>query len=128
MLSSFWDLFEHFNLFFIDAFFNDADQNRLAWFYLLITVFSQYYCIRSVYCLTTECSSLTVTLCVTSRKFLSLIFSIFYFGNAFTIIHWYGSIIVFGGIILFYTLDLFFEKKQKLIQQLQKQSIQKKIK
>lgn len=35
-------------------------------------------CIRGVFILTTECASLTVTLVVTLRKFVSLIFSILY--------------------------------------------------
>ena len=58
-------------------------------------------CIGSVYVLTTECTSLTVTLVVTLRKFLSLIFSILYFKNAFTIYHWVGTTLVFTGTIIF---------------------------
>uniref|UniRef100_A0A8C9XEH5 Solute carrier family 35 member B4 n=1 Tax=Sander lucioperca TaxID=283035 RepID=A0A8C9XEH5_SANLU len=48
----------------------------IMWLYLLINVITQYVCIRGVFILTTECTSLTVTLVVTLRKFLSLIFSI----------------------------------------------------
>lgn len=58
-------------------------------------------CIGSVYVLTTECTSLTVTLVVTLRKFLSLIFSILYFKNPFTIYHWIGTSLVFVGTIIF---------------------------
>lgn len=62
---------------------------------------SRYMCISSVFILTTECTSLTVTLVVTLRKFLSLIFSIMYFRNPFTIYHWFGTTFVFGGTLVF---------------------------
>lgn len=58
-------------------------------------------CINAVFVLTTECSSLTVTLVVTLRKFISLLFSIWYFQNPFTIFHWLGTAMVFGGTALF---------------------------
>ncbi|XP_029184756.1 UDP-xylose and UDP-N-acetylglucosamine transporter-like [Acropora muricata] len=71
------------------------------WAYLAGNVVTQYVCIRSVYVLTSECTSLTVTLVITLRKFLSLMFSIFYFKNPFTIYHWIGTVLVFGGTIAF---------------------------
>lgn len=73
----------------------------IQWVYLLGNVLTQYLCISSVYVLTTECSSLTVTLVVTLRKFVSLIFSIIYFSNPFTIYHWIGTLLVFIGTIIF---------------------------
>lgn len=73
----------------------------IIWLYLLGNVLTQYICIGSVYVLTAECSSLTVTLVVTLRKFVSLIFSILYFSNPFTIYHWIGTILVFWGTIIF---------------------------
>ena len=69
--------------------------------YLLGNVLTQYVCISSVFVLTTECASLTVTLVVTLRKFLSLLFSILYFKNPFTPYHWLGTCLVFGGTLLF---------------------------
>lgn len=71
------------------------------WVYLLGNVLSQYICISSVFVLTAESTSLTVTLVVTLRKFISLIFSIIYFQNSFTVFHWIGTILVFGGTLLF---------------------------
>jgi len=62
---------------------------------------ARYMCIRAVFVLTTECSSLTVTLIVTLRKFLSLLISIAYFNNAFTVTHWLGTALVFAGTLLF---------------------------
>lgn len=73
----------------------------LQWVYLVANVLTQYLCISSVYVLTTECSSLTVTLVVTLRKFVSLLFSIVYFSNPFTMYHWIGTILVFVGTIIF---------------------------
>ncbi|XP_017793632.1 PREDICTED: UDP-xylose and UDP-N-acetylglucosamine transporter [Habropoda laboriosa] len=70
-------------------------------FYLIGNILTQYMCISSVFVLTTECSSLTVTLVITLRKFLSLIFSIIYFRNPFTIYHWLGTLLVFVGTLIF---------------------------
>lgn len=58
-------------------------------------------CIRGVFILTTECTSLTVTLVVTLRKFVSLIFSILYFKNPFTAWHWLGTLFVFVGTLMY---------------------------
>uniref|UniRef100_A0A3B3BY87 Solute carrier family 35 member B4 n=1 Tax=Oryzias melastigma TaxID=30732 RepID=A0A3B3BY87_ORYME len=73
----------------------------IMWIYLLINVITQYVCIRGVFILTTECTSLTVTLVVTLRKFLSLIFSILYFQNPFTAWHWLGTFVVFVGTLIY---------------------------
>ncbi|KAF7669847.1 hypothetical protein LDENG_00128730 [Lucifuga dentata] len=73
----------------------------VLWIYLLINIITQYVCIRGVFILTTECTSLTVTLVVTLRKFLSLIFSIIYFQNPFTAWHWVGMAVVFLGTLLY---------------------------
>ncbi|KAJ6635218.1 UDP-xylose and UDP-N-acetylglucosamine transporter [Pseudolycoriella hygida] len=71
------------------------------WVWTIGNVITQYICISSVYTLTTECSSLVVTLVVTLRKFVSLLFSIVYFNNPFTIYHWLGTTLVFVGTIIF---------------------------
>lgn len=73
----------------------------IQWWYIIGNVITQYVCISSVYVLTTECTSLTVTLVVTLRKFISLLFSIVYFSNPFTIYHWIGTTLVFVGTIIF---------------------------
>ncbi|NWU42561.1 S35B4 protein, partial [Hylia prasina] len=73
----------------------------IMWFYLLINIITQYVCIRGVFILTTECTSLTVTLVVTLRKFISLIFSILYFQNPFTGWHWLGTALVFVGTLMY---------------------------
>ncbi|XP_036376299.1 UDP-xylose and UDP-N-acetylglucosamine transporter [Megalops cyprinoides] len=73
----------------------------VMWIYLLMNVITQYVCIRGVFILTTECASLTVTLVVTLRKFVSLIISILYFHNPFTTWHWVGTALVFVGTLLY---------------------------
>lgn len=73
----------------------------LLWLYLIGNMITQYLCISSVYVLTTECSSLTLTLVITLRKFFSLMFSIVYFQNPFTLAHWFGTILVFSGTLIF---------------------------
>ncbi|XP_034032034.1 UDP-xylose and UDP-N-acetylglucosamine transporter isoform X2 [Thalassophryne amazonica] len=73
----------------------------VMWIYLLMNVITQYVCIRGVFILTAETSSLTVTLVLTLRKFLSLIFSIIYFQNPFTTWHWIGTTVVFLGTMIY---------------------------
>lgn len=69
--------------------------------YLVCNTASQYVCISAVFVLTTECSSLVVTLVITLRKFASLFFSIWYFRNPFTPLHWLGAALVFSGTLVF---------------------------
>lgn len=73
----------------------------ILWIYLLANCLTQYMCISCVFLLTTECSSLTVTLVVTLRKFVSLLFSIVHFNNSFTVCHWIGAFLVFLGTMIF---------------------------
>jgi len=82
--------------------------------YLLGNVVTQYVCISSVFVLTTECASLTVTLVVTLRKFLSLLFSIMYFNNPFTPYHWLGTGLVFGGTLLFSDIPSLIKSSRQL--------------
>lgn len=69
--------------------------------YLLCNIITQYVCISSVYVLTAECTSLTVTLVVTLRKFFSILVSVVYFKNEFTLYHWLGTLLVFTGTAIF---------------------------
>lgn len=73
----------------------------IMWVYLIGNTLTQYVCISSVFVLTTECTSLTVTLVLTLRKFTSLIISIIYFQNPFTQMHWIGTAMVFFGTAMF---------------------------
>lgn len=89
----------------------------IMWIYLIGNTLTQYVCIKSVFVLTTECTSLTVTLVLTLRKFTSLIISIIYFQNPFTTQHWIGTALVFIGTIMFTNvikkmLDHYSDKKK----------------
>ncbi|XP_057296832.1 UDP-xylose and UDP-N-acetylglucosamine transporter-like [Hydractinia symbiolongicarpus] len=76
-------------------------QIPIVWLYLVLNVLTQFVCIRSVYVLATEVSALALTVILTLRKFMSLMISIYYFNNPFTIYHWCGTALVFGGTLLF---------------------------
>lgn len=76
-------------------------STRLQFIYLVMNFLSHYLCISSVYILTTECTSLTVTLVITLRKFASLIYSILYFQHPFTLFHWTGTVFIIIGTIIF---------------------------
>jgi len=97
------DIIKHWNIVMASNSFNILGMFNMPsmLLYLLGNILTQYLCISAVFVLTTECASLTVTLVVTLRKFLSLLFSIWYFANPFTALHWLGTILVFGGTILF---------------------------
>lgn len=81
------------------------------WVFLVGNVITQYICIRGVFILTTECASLTVTMVVTLRKFISLLFSIFYFRNPFTTNHWIATVFVFAGSLIFAEMHTQFYNK-----------------
>lgn len=51
-------------------------------FYLVINALTQYICIRGVYLLAAKSSSLTVTIILNIRKLVSLLLSIYIFGNS----------------------------------------------
>ncbi|XP_069172513.1 UDP-xylose and UDP-N-acetylglucosamine transporter isoform X3 [Procambarus clarkii] len=82
------------------------------WIFLAGNVLTQYLCVSSVFKLTSECTALTVALVLTLRKFLSLVFSILYFQNPFTLQHWLGTLLVFGGTLLF--MDVYQKTREAL--------------
>lgn len=71
------------------------------WIFIFLNALTQYLCISSVYKLSAECQSLTVTLVLTLRKLFSLLFSVMYFQNPFTTAHWFGCTLVFIGTLIF---------------------------
>lgn len=82
----------------------------ILWVYLLVNTLSQYICIRSVFVMTSEYTSLTVTMILTLRKFFSLVFSVFYFQNQFTSTHWFGTMLIFIGTFIF--IDVWKSKEK----------------
>jgi len=84
-------------------------QMPSMWCYLALNMFTQIVCILGVYLSTARAGTLTTTLTLTIRKFLSLILSILYFHNPFTQWHWVGSTLVFIGGLVY--MDLWKKKK-----------------
>ncbi len=72
--------------------------------YLVVNVLTQYACIRGVNLLAAASSALTVTIVLNIRKLVSLLFSIWLFGNRLSPGTLVGAVIVFsaGGL---YSLD-----------------------
>lgn len=80
------------------------------WLYLLCNMISQWVCIRGVYLLISHTNSLTLTVALALRKFVSLIISIIYFRNPFTVLHWVGSVVVIGAALVFSYHEAFAQK------------------
>ncbi|XHG08073.1 hypothetical protein AWENTII_011197 [Aspergillus wentii] len=65
--------------------------------YLLMNAFTQYLCIRGVHLLSAKSSSLTVTIVLNIRKLVSLLISIYLFGNDIAPGIFFGATLVFVG-------------------------------
>lgn len=72
--------------------------------YLAINVLTQYACIRGVNLLAAASSALTVTIVLNIRKLVSLLLSIWFFGNTLATGTLLGAVVVFGAGGL-YSLD-----------------------
>jgi len=73
----------------------------VLWQYLILNLVTQYICIRCVFHLIASISSLSVTLLVTLRKFVSLAISVVYFGNHFSSQHCLGALFVLVGTLVY---------------------------
>jgi UDP-xylose/UDP-N-acetylglucosamine transporter B4 len=85
----------------------------IMWMWVCCNAVTQYICLRGVHSVTATFGTLTCTFWTTVRKFLTLIFSILYFQNAFTWVHWFGSFLVLVGSLLFIGADWQSEGKKK---------------
>ncbi|KAK5705845.1 golgi uridine diphosphate-N-acetylglucosamine transporter, partial [Elasticomyces elasticus] len=65
--------------------------------YLLINALTQFLCIRGVHLLSAKTSSLTVTIVLNIRKLVSLLLSIYLFGNQLAPGVLFGAALVFAG-------------------------------
>ncbi|KAL2887395.1 UDP-N-acetylglucosamine transporter slc35b4 [Ceratocystis lukuohia] len=72
--------------------------------YLVLNVLTQYACIRGVNLLAAVSTALTVTIVLNIRKLVSLLLSIWLFGNRLAVGTLVGAIVVFGSGAL-YSLD-----------------------
>ncbi|KAL7919471.1 UAA transporter [Trichoderma austrokoningii] len=65
--------------------------------YLAVNVLTQYACIRGVNLLAANASALTVTIILSIRKLMSLLLSIWLFGNALSVNTILSAVVVFGA-------------------------------
>jgi UDP-xylose/UDP-N-acetylglucosamine transporter B4 len=65
--------------------------------YLAINILTQYACIRGVNLLAAKSSALTVTIVLNIRKLVSLLLSIWLFGNSLAQGTLLGALVVFGA-------------------------------
>lgn len=79
--------------------------------FLMANVLTQYACIRGVNLLAAASSALTVTIVLNIRKLVSLLLSIWLFGNSLAFGTFVGAVLVFGAGAL-YTLDSKSKGKQ----------------
>ena len=82
------------------------------WAHVIINTVTQYICLVGVYQLISTEDQLTVNVVLTIRKFVSLMMSIWVFGNTFTLYHWTGALLVLGG------SSLYSIKEEQLLQML----------
>eukprot|EP00747_Dinoflagellata_sp_TGD_P185241 gnl/TRDRNA2_/TRDRNA2_41677_c0_seq1.p1 gnl/TRDRNA2_/TRDRNA2_41677_c0~~gnl/TRDRNA2_/TRDRNA2_41677_c0_seq1.p1 ORF type:complete len:360 (-),score=45.00 gnl/TRDRNA2_/TRDRNA2_41677_c0_seq1:82-1161(-) len=73
--------------------------DRIVW--LVLNNIAQTVCIKGVFRLTAHCSPLTVNIVLSVRKFLSVLFSIAWFGNPCTYLHAVATVLIFGGVFAY---------------------------
>jgi len=88
-------------------------QIQGVWLLLGLNIITQYVCIASVQKLSSICSSVTLNLILNIRKFISLIISVIFYKNPFSLWSWFGSIFVFVGVLLYVKASDMLKKKQK---------------
>eukprot|EP00440_Ansanella_granifera_P012960 gb/GFBE01014078.1/.p1 GENE.gb/GFBE01014078.1/~~gb/GFBE01014078.1/.p1 ORF type:complete len:342 (+),score=75.14 gb/GFBE01014078.1/:1-1026(+) len=66
--------------------------------FLMLNNFCQLMCIKGVFRLAAHYKPLTVNITLSVRKFLSVVFSILWFGNPWTIFHSIAIVAIFGGV------------------------------
>lgn len=86
-----------------------------TWLIIAVNILAQFYCMHSVHELATKETSVTVTLMLTLRKFISLLVSSLLFKNNLTVFHVLGTLLVVFGTYVYF--DYFFStgKQQRPI-------------
>merc|ERR1712194_533191 len=69
--------------------------------WLLLNNAAQLVCIKGVFRLSAYYSPLTVNITLSVRKFLSVLFSIVWFGNAWNNLHSVATVANFGGVFAY---------------------------
>ncbi|EEH43728.1 uncharacterized protein PADG_00017 [Paracoccidioides brasiliensis Pb18] len=78
-------------------FFQVLSKTPIKILYLILNGLTQYICIRGVHSLSAKSSSLTVTVVLNIRKLISLILSVYLFGNVLVGGVLVGAVLVFVG-------------------------------
>jgi len=89
-------------------------QIQGIWLYVALNILTQYICISGIQKLSSICSSVTLNLILSIRKFTSLILSVILFKNIFPFWSWIGSIFVFVGIIWYARVSDKLKKKKSI--------------
>jgi len=98
------------------------------WLYVAANIISQYICISSIQKLSSIISSVSLTLILNVRKFVSLLVSVILFKNNFPIWSWIGSIMVFSGVIWYSKITNKLKRKSQTKEEKEKSlNISKKI-
>eukprot|EP01125_Pyxidicula_operculata_P006400 TRINITY_DN2221_c0_g1_i2.p1 TRINITY_DN2221_c0_g1~~TRINITY_DN2221_c0_g1_i2.p1 ORF type:complete len:280 (-),score=18.31 TRINITY_DN2221_c0_g1_i2:16-855(-) len=71
------------------------------WLAVVVNIVTQFICVTGVYQMVATSGPLANTVAITFRKFVSLLMSIWYFQNPFGYQHWFGTILVFSGVIVY---------------------------
>lgn len=71
------------------------------WMYAFQNVLTQYFCIAGVYSISSRVSSVTLNIILSIRKLISLVLSIWLFGNDFNLFHVLGCLLVFSGTLVY---------------------------
>eukprot|EP00811_Abedinium_folium_P037080 NODE_9729_length_1402_cov_14.527843.p1 GENE.NODE_9729_length_1402_cov_14.527843~~NODE_9729_length_1402_cov_14.527843.p1 ORF type:complete len:347 (+),score=101.97 NODE_9729_length_1402_cov_14.527843:54-1094(+) len=72
---------------------------RLGW--VMLNNLTQLACIKGVFRLAAHHNALTVNVTLSVRKCLSVVVSILWFGNRWTMLHSAATVLVFGGVMLY---------------------------
>lgn len=72
-----------------------------TWIYLVGNVATQYLCVSGVTRLSSKCTSVTLNLVLTVRKFVSLLLSVLFFNHTFGVDNWIGAGLVMLGTVIY---------------------------
>jgi len=69
--------------------------------WVILNNITQLCCIKGVFRLSALYTPLTVNITLSVRKFMSVVVSILWFGNAWTILHSIALVAIFGGVFAY---------------------------
>merc|ERR1712174_33421 len=85
--------------------------SRIAW--LFLNNVSQVVCLKGVFRASAALSPLALTIVLSVRKFLSVGFSILWFGNPWIFLHSVATVLIFGGAFAYSQVEELKSKKEQ---------------